>query len=97
MNRPTTETDVMVLTPGQYAVSLALRNASALAGCTNVTTDDDGRLLLVRKWSQLSSGEERLWLTMAWLNGQAGYPDLDDLRAHLDEDNLAAAMAAVTS
>lgn len=97
MNRPTTETDVLVLTPGQYAPSLAFRASSALEGCTHTDSDEQGRLLIVRNWSFLSSGEERLWSTLQWLNGQACYPDLVDLRANLDDANYAAVMAAVAS
>lgn len=97
MNRPITETDVLVISAGQLTPSLALRNSSALIGCTRIDSDPSGRVVMVRNWPQLSSGEERLWLVLAWLNGQASYPDMADLEAHLDSENYRAAVAAVNS
>jgi hypothetical protein len=93
--RPATETDMLVLVPGQFSASLDFRNATALAGCTKVEVADDGQLSIVRKWPQLSSGEEKLWGVLAWLNGKASYPDLADLRVSLDVANYAAVVATV--
>lgn len=95
--RPTTETDVLVLVPGQYTPSVSFRAATALAACTMLDNLPDGRLVVARNWPQLSSGEERLWSVLQWLNGQASYPDMADLRAHLDADNYAAVVKAVQS
>lgn len=97
MNRPTTEDDVIVISPGQLSACLDLRRTSSLIGCISVDSDTTGRVIFKRKWPQLSSGEERLWLVLAWLNGQASYPDMADLEAHLDADNYRAAVAAVNS
>lgn len=94
--RPT-ETDVLVISPGQLTPSLALRNSSALIGCTTIDSDASGRVIFVRNWPSLSSGEERLWNVLAWLNGQATYPDMADLEAHLDSDNYFAVVSAVSA
>lgn len=92
-----TTTDVMWLLPGQVTVSLELRLNSALAYCTAVDGDDSGRVSIGRNWPSLSTGEELLWEVLAWLNGHGTYPDLERLRAHLDDTNLRAAMTAVAS
>ncbi len=93
----TSANDALVISPGQLTASLDLRRRTALAGCTKVDSDSTGRVIFVRNWPSLSSGEERLWNVLAWLNGQATYPDMADLEAHLDSDNYLAVVSAVSA
>lgn len=97
MSAPTETADLIVLNPGQVAVSLELRNNSALEGCTKVDGNASGRVYIARRWPSISTGEELLWGVLAWLNGQAPYPDLVALEAGLDSGSYAAAMTAVRS
>lgn len=84
------------ISPGQASDSLALRHASALGFCTDMDADDAG-LFIARRWPSLSSGEELLWRVLAWLNGAANLPEMDELVAGLDGTNLVAALAAIDS
>lgn len=94
-HEPAATTDRITLVPGQYTPSSVLRRDSALAGCTKIDVNGEGRVYIARNWPTLSRGEELLWSLLAWLNGDGPRPDLDDLRAGLDADNYAAARAAV--
>lgn len=80
------------IVPGQVADSLALRNDSALAYCTEVDGDHEG-VLIRAKWPTLSTGEQLLWRVLGWLNGADDLPPESDLRAGLDVRNLAAVQA----
>jgi len=85
---------ISITTPGAVTTSLHLRSTSALFRCTNV--DHDGSSIVVtRRWQRLSSGEEMLWQVLAWLNGDPSLPADPDLKAGLDEENYAAAAAAI--
>ena len=53
-------------------------------GCTTIDSDDAGRVVIVRNWPRLSSGEELLWRVLGWLQGADDLPSDDDLRAGLD-------------
>ena len=74
--------------PGQLSSTLALTNGTALRGCTSLDSDDIGRVVVVRKWPGLSSGEELLWRCLDWINGGSDLPAWDDLEAGLSSDNL---------
>lgn len=96
--QPRTESDdTLWLSPGQVTVSLELRRTSALEDCTTVDGDGSGRVSIARNWPGLSSGEERLWAVLAYINGHGQRPDMDDLLANLDGPNFEAAYVAVTS
>lgn len=84
------------ITPGQLTDSLALRNSSALAGCTVIDSDDAG-VFIERKWPSLSTGEELLWRVLEWVNGGSDLPDDATLATGLDAVNLAAARTAIGS
>lgn len=83
-----TETAPVLVSPGQLAATLELRAGTALAGCTTLDSDPEGRVLVARKWSSLSSGEELLWRCLDWLNGGSDLPAWADLVAGLSADNL---------
>lgn len=86
--------DTIRITPGQLTDSLALRSTSALAGCTNIDSDDAG-VFIAARYPSLSSGESLLWRVLDWLNGGRDLPTSDDLRAGLDAGNYKAAAAAI--
>tara|TARA_R100000655_G_scaffold92848_1_gene134039 strand:+ start:6329 stop:6625 length:297 start_codon:yes stop_codon:yes gene_type:complete len=78
----------ITVSAGQMPSTLALINGTALRGCTTLDSDDIGRVIVVRKWPGLSSGEELLWRCLDWVNGGSDLPAWDDLEAGLSSDNL---------
>lgn len=82
-------TDTIRITPGQLADSMAFRNATALATCTTLDSDDAG-MYVARNWPALSDGEELLWQVLTWLNGGRDLPSLTTLSAGLDAENYRA-------
>lgn len=91
--------DPITIAPGQVATTLDLRRTTALAGCTDVDTHPDGtgRVVLVRRWERLSTGEEILWRVASWLSGQGDLPDQATLDSELDILNAAAVRRVLTA
>lgn len=82
---------VLIPPSGDQPALLAYVASTALAGCTVLEHTDDGSVAVIRRWPNLSTGEELLWrLLVAMIDG-----DLAEALYRLDDRNLAALVQAV--
>lgn len=84
--------DTILIPPGGDQLALLTYvQTTALASCTVLDHADDGSVAVIRRWPDLSSGEELLWrLLVAMIDG-----DLAEALYRLDDQNLTALVTTV--